>query len=263
MALILPNFVKVLHTQFTFHIKVIQSDGGGEFFNHIFKDFFASKDILHKLSCPGIHKWNGLAKRLHWHVVDVRLTLMAHSFVHSKFWTTLSQTLVFLINQLPIPVLHNQYSFELVYGFSPSYTSLHVFGFTCYPYLTSLWQETILDFKSSWCVFLGCSLHHNGYHCMEMHTSWIYVYHHIEFEELSFPFSMQKDSHFTALPLFKAWPLPNGFHNIVEPSPASFPSPNYSSSLPTIPLCVSNASAPSNLPFASILLHLHLLFLTL
>lgn len=46
-------FLNMLETQFQTHVKIIRSDGGGEFANHLLKNYFASIGILHQLSCPG------------------------------------------------------------------------------------------------------------------------------------------------------------------------------------------------------------------
>ena len=119
--------------QFSTSVKIIQSDGGGEFVNIVLQNYFAAHDIIHQHSCPETPEQNGLAERCHRHVVDTRLTLLAHASVPTKYWTTTFRTVVFLINQLPSSVLKHKSPHEIVFASSPSLDFLRVFGCACYP----------------------------------------------------------------------------------------------------------------------------------
>lgn len=59
---IFPKFIKMVEKQFNTTVKCIQSDGGGEFVNHTLKNYFASRGIFQKFSCPGTPEQNGLAE---------------------------------------------------------------------------------------------------------------------------------------------------------------------------------------------------------
>lgn len=50
---IFPAFLQQMANQFNTTVKIIQSDGGGEFVNQSLQDCFASNGIIHRLSCPG------------------------------------------------------------------------------------------------------------------------------------------------------------------------------------------------------------------
>lgn len=117
-------------------------------------------------------------------------------------------TAVFLINRLPTSTLGLKSSYELVFGSPPSYDLLRIFGCACYPWLTPFgWSK--LDYKSTRCVFLGYSIHHRGYQCLDIKSGRIlYLSRHVIFDELTFPFMCQQGSTKSNLHSFKVRALP-------------------------------------------------------
>jgi len=183
VAIIFPSFLKQMETQFDTHVKIFQSDGGGEFVNQSLQNLFKTNGIIHRISCPGTPEQNGLAERRHRHIVETGLTLLSHAFVPIKFWTAVFCTAVFLINRLPTSVLGYKSPHEVVFGSAPTYDSLRVFGCSCYPLLAPFGRSK-LDFRSTRCVFLGYSTNHKGYLCLEPQTYHFYISRHVKFNEL-------------------------------------------------------------------------------
>lgn len=70
------NFYAYVVTQINTKIKVLQSDGGGEFMSTVFKDYLANHGILHFISCPYTPQQNGLVERNHKHVIEIVITLL-------------------------------------------------------------------------------------------------------------------------------------------------------------------------------------------
>jgi histone deacetylase 1/2 len=194
VATIFPAFFQQMAKQFTNSVKIIQSDGGGEFVNTVLQTHFAANGIIHRLSCPGTPEQNGLAKRRHRHIVETSLTLLAHASVPVKYWTAAFNTAVFLINHLPSSVLDHMSPHELAFGSSPKYDFLRVFGCSCYP-LLSPFGRTKLEYKSICCVFLGYLANHKGYCCLEPHSGRLYISRHVRFNEQHFPFKNVTASH--------------------------------------------------------------------
>jgi hypothetical protein len=81
VTIIFPEFLQRMVNQFNTCVKIIQSDGGGEFINQGLQDCFVSHGIIRRLSCPSTPEPNGLAERRHWHIMDTGLTLMAHASI--------------------------------------------------------------------------------------------------------------------------------------------------------------------------------------
>jgi hypothetical protein len=51
VATLFPTFLKQMKTQFNTRVKVIQSDGGGEFVNEILHTHFKTNGIIHRFFC--------------------------------------------------------------------------------------------------------------------------------------------------------------------------------------------------------------------
>ncbi|KAG9439538.1 hypothetical protein H6P81_019703 [Aristolochia fimbriata] len=84
------------------------------------------------LSCPYTPQQNGATERKHRHIVETAPTPMLSSSVPKQFWGEVVLTFVYLINQLSSPVLQNSTPFTCLYGTSPDYSLLRVFGSTCF-----------------------------------------------------------------------------------------------------------------------------------
>ncbi|KAM1900185.1 hypothetical protein ACFX14_029161 [Malus domestica] len=180
-------FKKLVENMFNTTIKSFQTDGGGEYLSNNFKAFLTHHGIHHRLSCPHHPEQNGISERKHRHLVETGLTLLAHSSFPTSFWDDAFHTANYLINRLPTKVLHNDSPFQKLFHKSPQYDFLKVFGCACFPYFRP-YNSNKLQFRSKRCVFLGYSLNHQGYKCLDMSTGKIFVSHHVVFDETCFPY---------------------------------------------------------------------------
>ncbi|RWR76373.1 putative polyprotein [Cinnamomum micranthum f. kanehirae] len=168
-------------------IKAFQSDGGGEFMSNRFQNFLTSHGIAHRVSCPHTPEQNGVAERKHCHIVEMGLTLLATSHMPLQYWVEAFNTAGFLINRLPTKVLNNKSPWECLFNRSPNYCFLHTFGCLCFPWLRP-YNKNKLEFRSRPCVFLGYSLNHIGYRCLDIDTGRVFLSRHVVFNERIFPF---------------------------------------------------------------------------
>lgn len=86
------------------------------------------------------------AERKHRHIMENGLTLLAHASMRFEYWDIAFRTSIFLINRLPTSTLHGQNPFETLFGQKPEYTSLKVFGCSCFP---NTKHSTIISYNSS------------------------------------------------------------------------------------------------------------------
>ena len=148
---------------------------------------FSNLGIVHCLSCLYTSQQNGRVEQKNRHVVEMGLSLLAHSSMPLSCWPYAFQTATYLINRLLISVLHHQSPYFAHYHKLPTYTHLKVFGSSCFPYLRS-YNTHKLQYRSLECAFLGYSSHHKGYLCLDIHSSKVYISHHVIFNEDYFPF---------------------------------------------------------------------------
>lgn len=78
-------FCAYIENQFHVRIKVLPTDGGGEFMSTVFKSYLANNGILHHISCPYTPQQNGLAKRKHQHLIKTAITFLSVAKLPQKF----------------------------------------------------------------------------------------------------------------------------------------------------------------------------------
>ena len=208
------TFQKYVENQFDRKIKSIQSDWGGEY--RRLHNYFHQNGIKHRLACPYTHQQNGAIERKHRHIVEVGLSLLAHSNLPMFYWEDAFHTATYIINRLPTPVLQHKSPFEMLYGTLPDYRFMRVFGCACWPNLRP-YNKHKLNFRSKTCIFIGYSLCHHGYKCLDLSTGKIFVSRHVVFDETLFPYTKSNipvtDLHLSS----KSVPLPQSIS--VPPSP--------------------------------------------
>ena len=180
------DFHKLVERQFDRKIRAIQTDWGGEY--QALNSFFKRIGIEHHVSCPHAHQQNGSAERKHRHIVEMGLTLLAHSSMPLKFWDEAFLTAVFLINRLPSKIIDNKTPFEKLFGRPPEYTFLRTFGCAVWPNLRP-YNSKKLEFRSKQCVFLGYSNMHKGFKCLDPKEGRVYISRDVVFDEEVFPFA--------------------------------------------------------------------------
>ncbi|TQE01264.1 hypothetical protein C1H46_013171 [Malus baccata] len=182
------HFHSFLITQFSATVKVFQSDGGGEYSSHKFKQYLLQKGILHQKSCPYTPQQNGLAERKHRHILETAITLLQTASLPHKLWFHACAISVYLINRMACQTLQMSSPFQCLFGTSPSISHLKVFGCACFPLLKQL-NSSKLQPKTSQCIFIGYAGQYKGYLCLNPLTNKIYVSRHVLFDETTFPYS--------------------------------------------------------------------------
>nr|CAN82452.1 hypothetical protein VITISV_003326 [Vitis vinifera] len=155
---IFKRFKLQMENQFDTKIKCLQSDNGGE---------FRSLCLFFK-----------------------QLVLPIDSPVHT---TQLKMTATFLINRMPSKVLEYDSPYFTLFRRHPDYKSLRVFGCLCYPFIRP-YNTHKLQYRSVQCLFLGYSLNHKGFLCLDYATGRVYITPHVVFDESTFPLAQSKSS---------------------------------------------------------------------
>jgi histone deacetylase 1/2 len=88
---------------------------------------------------------------------------------------------------LPTPTFDGLSSFEILYSKSPTYFNFHPFSCLVFPYLRD-YAPHKLSPHSRPCVFLGYSMSHHGFRCLDCSTNHVFISRHAIFDELNYPF---------------------------------------------------------------------------
>ena len=75
-CLLFSCILSFVENQFEFEIKILRTDGGGEYMSNQFKSFCLDHGIQHQLSCPYTPQQNGVAERKHKHIVESGLSML-------------------------------------------------------------------------------------------------------------------------------------------------------------------------------------------
>lgn len=113
-------------------------------------------------------------------------SLLARASIPLQFWFYAFVHAVYLTNRLPTPVLGHYSPYEVLYKVKPDYSSLKVFGCSCFPDLRPF-QRYKLSFRSQQCVFLGMVPHTKGYRCLAA-DGRMFLSRHVKFDESKLPY---------------------------------------------------------------------------
>ena len=89
---------------------------------------------------------------------------------------------VYTINRCPSPIVQNQTPYDMLFGSSPSYDLLRVFGCVCFVILRDH-ERNKLQSRSHLCCFLGYGIGQKCYRCYDPISKRLRVSWHVVFWE--------------------------------------------------------------------------------
>ncbi|KAA0062145.1 gag/pol protein [Cucumis melo var. makuwa] len=82
-------------------IKILRSNGGGEYMDLRFQDYMIEHGIQSQLSAPGTPQQNGVSKRRNRTLLDMVRSMMSYAQLPSSFWGYAVETAVHILNNVP------------------------------------------------------------------------------------------------------------------------------------------------------------------
>ena len=113
-------------------------------------------------------------------------TLLLQAKMSPTYWVEALHTAAHVLNILPSSAIGNKTPHTLLFGQTPSYDHLRVFGSLCYPNINHSHAHKLSP-RSRPCLFLGYPSQHRGYRCLDLQTNRIIISRHVIFDENSFP----------------------------------------------------------------------------
>jgi hypothetical protein len=133
------------------------------------------------MSYPYTSPQNGKSERIIHSVNKVIRTLLIQASLLGRYWVERLHTATYLLNRLPTMVIQAACPHLALIGSAPSYEHLRVYGYTCYPNMTTTAPHKLCS-RSTRCVFLGYSTDHKGYRCLDLSTNRLIVSRHVVFD---------------------------------------------------------------------------------
>jgi hypothetical protein len=112
--------------------------------------------------------------------------LLFQASLPASYWAEALHTATHLLNHLPSKEVSHPTPHFALYGTTPSYDHLRVFGYACYPNTSAIAPHKISP-RSTLCLFLGYSPGHKGYRCLDHTSNRIIISRHVVFDEDVFP----------------------------------------------------------------------------
>ena len=206
------DFSKMIETRFSKPIKVFRSDNAQEYKAHDFTSILRQFGTVPHSSCAGTSQQNGRAERKL--CLDVVCATTISASTPSQFWGEAVLIAVYTINRCPSPIVHNQTPYDLLFGSSPSYDLLRVFGCVRFVLLQDH-ERNKLQSRSCLCCFLGYGIGKNGYKCYDPISKLLCVSWHVVFWEYKMFYQLP---HVPVSPISSIDLLPDLF---LEESPTS------------------------------------------
>ncbi|KAL6565862.1 hypothetical protein OROHE_004917 [Orobanche hederae] len=185
------SFIAMVERQFSQTIKIVRSDNGTEF--NCLLDYFSASGILFQTSCVGTPQQNGRVERKHKHLLNVARALRFQANLPIYFWGESVLAAAHLINRTPSSVLSNHTPFEKLFGYSPFYNAIRVFGSLCFAHNQNSKGDKF-ESRSRKCIFVGYPFGKKGWKLYDLDTNDFFISRDVNFFEDIFPFSDTKAS---------------------------------------------------------------------
>lgn len=118
----------------------------------------------------GTPQQNGRVERKHKHLLNIGRALMFQANLPVSFWGECVLTASHLINRTPSPLLDNQTPFEILFGTSPSYSTIKTFGCLCFAHNQKAKGDKFVS-RSRKCVFVGYPFGKKGWKLYDLDTN--------------------------------------------------------------------------------------------
>ncbi|KAK2443673.1 putative mitochondrial protein [Trifolium repens] len=135
-------------------IKILRTDGGGEYTSKDFESFCVSLGIKHEVTAPYTPQHNGLAERRNRTILDMARSMIKQKKMPHKFWGEAVNTAVYILNKCPTKRLKLKVLEEAWSGRKPNVKHLKVFGSIFYKHILDA-KRGKLDDRSETMIFIG------------------------------------------------------------------------------------------------------------
>jgi transposase InsO family protein len=150
----LKDFISRSETETGHLLKVLRSDGGGEYTGSTLVQWLNTKGIKRELTTPDTPQQNGVAERMNRTLLDKVRSMLTDAELPDTYWYDALLYAAHLHNVSPTRALEDMTPEEAWSGNKPDVSRLRVFGCKAFVHIPDK-QRTKLGAKSLVCTFLG------------------------------------------------------------------------------------------------------------
>ncbi|GBE80058.1 hypothetical protein SCP_0212610 [Sparassis crispa] len=149
-----------LQTQDGVHVKIVQSDHGGEFLSAVMDSHLERAGTIRKLTVHDTPEHNGVAERTHLTVFNGIRAALACSGLPKWLWGEALAYVVYVYNRTARCALQGQSPFEVHYGHTPDISNLHEWGSTVF---VTVATDSKFDARGHEVCWIGLDRMSNGH----------------------------------------------------------------------------------------------------
>jgi len=143
-------------------IRILKTDGGGEYTSKDFEAFCTSQGVVHEVTAPYTPQHNELAERRNRTLLNMTRSMIKQKNLPHKFWGEAVTTAAYIINQCPTKKLNLKVPEEAWCGRNPNVKHFKVFGSLCYKHVLDA-RRSKLEGKSEFMILILIS----SYWCIQ------------------------------------------------------------------------------------------------
>jgi hypothetical protein len=163
-------------------VRILRSDGGGEYIGKQVNQFLVEKGITHEITTPDTPQQNGVAERMNRTLLDKVRAILTDATLPDSYWFDALEHAALLRNLSPTRALIDKTPEEAWSGTKPDVSSLRVFGARAFVHIPDKHHDK-LGAKSLVCTFLGYAPNRKAYRLVHRATGRFLVLRDVIFDE--------------------------------------------------------------------------------
>jgi len=122
------KFKVLAEKQIGMKLKILRTDGGGEYTSRDFETYCTNQGIIHEVKAPYTPQHNGLTERRNRSLLDMARSMLKEKKLPNEFWGEAVNTAAYIINKCPTKKMKDKVPEEIWSRRKPSISHLKVFG---------------------------------------------------------------------------------------------------------------------------------------